>query len=840
MKGEVQMKRNIWINLLMACGLLLTLANFAGAQAAASTTDVSSALNASPGTASTYPDRLNDDSGPVNGPNGLDLKQTLDNFVANAGQPVGADEIVSFLTEQAKPALQASSFGLAAVFNPAETKTHIAATKLTDSKFVVAYTDKGNSDYGTAIVGQISGTNITWGNEYVFNAETTNDESVVALTDSKFVVAYSDGRNAYSWYGTAIVGQVSGTSITWGNEYVFNMAATGYVSVAALTDSKFVVAYTDWGIPVCGAAIVGTVSGTVIGYGSETIFWEDDVTSVSVAALSDSKFVVAFRWDTSDTDLHVRVGEITGTTINYGQYMHSFGVNTDHVSVAALSEAKFVVAYTDQDNSDYGTAVVGQVSGTSVSYGSEYVFNAAATKLFHSGGVARLSETTFVVGYENLADSDGRVIVGAVSGNTIIFGNQVSYNAGSNSSDVTVMALSPSKYVVAWSDESNSGYGTAKVGTLPSLGLAAVFNPAATSQHIATAKLTDSKFVVAYSDGIASYGTVRVGQVSGTSITWGNEYVFNLAATDYVSVAALTDSKFVVAYRNGGDANHGTAKVGQVSGTSINDWGSVTVFNAAATDYVSVAALTDSQFVVAYRNGGDANHGTAIVGQVSGTSISYGSAAVFNAADTAFASVAALTDRKLVVAYTDLGNSYYGTVRVGQVSGTSIIWDEYEYVFNPATTYDGSIAILSDTDFVVAYQDGGNAGYGTAVVGQVSGTVIGYGPETVFNPASTKLFHSGGVARLSPTDFVVGFENQADSEGRVIVGTVSGNAITFGHQVLFKAGSDSSGVTVVGLSPKFVVVWADESNGYYGTAKIGMISPNGQGGDVYLPLILRN
>lgn len=29
------MKRNIWINLLMACGLLLTLVNSAGAQAAA-------------------------------------------------------------------------------------------------------------------------------------------------------------------------------------------------------------------------------------------------------------------------------------------------------------------------------------------------------------------------------------------------------------------------------------------------------------------------------------------------------------------------------------------------------------------------------------------------------------------------------------------------------------------------------------------------------------------------------------------------------------------------------------------------------------------------------------
>jgi hypothetical protein len=428
-------------------------------------------------------------------------------------------------------------------------------------------------------------------------------------------------------------------------------------------------------------------------------------------------------------------------------------------------------------------------------------------------------------------------MVGTVSGDAIFFGHPVSYNAGSDSHVVTVVGLSPSKYVVAWTDGSNGYYGTAKVGTVPSLGSAAVFNPAATFQHIAAAKLTGSKFVVAYQDaGNSGYGTAIVGQVSGTTITWGSEYVFNATVTLYESMAALSASKFVVAYQDVSNGFCGTAIVGQVSGTTIT-WGSEYVFNPAVTAYTSVAALTDSKFVVAYRDAGNANHGTARVGTVSGTSISYGSQAVFNPADTAFESVAALSASKFVVAYTDLGSSYHGTAIVGTVSGTNISYGS-EYVFNLATTYDGSIAALSDSKFVVAYQDGGNANYGTAIVGQVSGTVIGYGSETVFNPAVTKLFHSGGVSRLSPTAFVVGFENDSDNDGRVIVGTVSGNAITFGHQVLFNAGSDSSEVTVVGLSPKFVVAWDDESNSDCGMAKIGMISTNGQG--VYLPIILRN
>jgi hypothetical protein len=526
------------------------------------------------------------------------------------------------------------------------------------------------------------------------------------------------------------------------------------------------------------------------------------------------------------------VGEVASYIINFGSEYVFNAAKTAGISVAALSASTFVVAYQDGGNSYHGTAIAGQVSvGTTISYGSETVFNSAITY----GRVARLSDTTFAVGYENDSDNDGRVMVGTVSGNTIFFGHQVSYNAGSNSSEVTVVALSPSKYVVAWCDESNGDYGTAKVGTLPSVGSAAVFNPAATYNHIAAVKLTDSKFVVAYEDaGNSGYGTAIVGTVSGTSITWGNEYVFNPASSIFESVAALSASTFVVAYEDVGNIGYGTAIVGTVSGTSIT-WGNEYVFNPALTSRESVAALSTGKFVVAYRDEANGNYGTAIVGTVSGTNISYGSEYVFNAADTAFESVAALTDSKFVVAYTDLGNAYHGTAIVGTVSGTNISYGS-EYVFNPATTYDGAIAALSVGTFVVAYQDGGNAGYGTAIVGTVADTVIGYGSETVFNPAVTKLFHSGGVTRLSPTAFAVGYENDSNDDGRVIVGTLSDSAITFGHQVSYNAGSDSSDVTVVGLSPKFVVAWDDEHNSDYGTAKVVMANI---GQAVYLPLILR-
>ena len=503
------------------------------------------------------------ETGPAaGGPGERAPKQAIADFVANVGRPVGAEEIVSFLNGDAESAAPSEyPFGPAAVFNPAATFLHIAAARLTDSKFVVAYRDLGNSDYGMAIVGQVSGTDITYGAEYVFNAAITQYESVAALSDTKFVVAYWDGGN--SGYGTAIVGQVAGSVISYGSEVVFSAASTEYASVAALSDTMFVVAYRD-SVSTHGVARVGEVTGTTISYGTAATFNSFDTSYVSVATLSATKFVVAFR-DADFLDYGFSmVGQVTDKAISYGTIAQFNSAGTSDVSVAALSETKFVVVCQDV-GLGYGQARVGTVAGGAISYGSVYVFNDAPTRLYHSGGVARLSDTTFIVGYENTSDSDGRVVVGSVSGDDITFGNQVSYNAGSASYDVTVVALSESKYVVAWDDESALDYGTARVGTVPTFGPAGIFNQNYTF-NISAAKLTDTKFVVAHSNGVNYDGAASVGQVAGTSTSYGTAATFDSFDIEHVSVAALSDTKFVVAYTDGG---HGTAVVGQVSGTTI-------------------------------------------------------------------------------------------------------------------------------------------------------------------------------------------------------------------------------------------------------------------------------
>jgi hypothetical protein len=147
------------------------------------------------------------------------------------------------------------NFGSEHVFNSASTSTTSAAA-LTSTKFVASYIDLGNSQYGTAVVGDVSGTAITYGSEYVFNSASSYETSVAALSSNKFIVGYMNGGGLWPG-GTGVVGDVTGNAITFKNDYTFNLASTWEISAVALTSNKFVILYRDDGNSQYGTGVVG-------------------------------------------------------------------------------------------------------------------------------------------------------------------------------------------------------------------------------------------------------------------------------------------------------------------------------------------------------------------------------------------------------------------------------------------------------------------------------------------------------------------------------------------------------------------------------------------------------
>jgi hypothetical protein len=300
------------------------------------------------------------------------------------------------------------SWGTPSAFNEALT-TYIAVSSLSANDFVVAYRDDGNLGHGTVITGTVSGGSVSWGTAVAFNEASTEYIVITGLSVSDFVVAYQDKGN--SDYGTLITGTVGGTTVTLGTEVAFNEASTRYVAIASLSASDFAVAYQDAGNSDYGTLITGTVGGTTVGLGTESVFNAATTSHIAVSGLSADDLVVAYR-DGGNLDYGLAItGNISEGVLSWGTASVFNEGATSMTAISRLSASDFVVAYRDEGNLKHGTAIVGTVSGGVLSWSGESVFNAAAT---HHIGIGSLSATDLVIAYQDEGNSFyGTAIVGS-------------------------------------------------------------------------------------------------------------------------------------------------------------------------------------------------------------------------------------------------------------------------------------------------------------------------------------------------------------------------------------------------------------------------------------------
>ena len=302
---------------------------------------------------------------------------------------------------------------------------------------------------------------------------------------------------------------------------------------------------------------------------------------------------------------------------------------------------------------------------------------------------------------------------------------------------------------------------------------------------------TNNKFVYIYSDvGNSSYGTAVVGTVSGTSISFGSPVVFESAAVRYTGVVYDSNSgKIVIVYQDQGNSEKGTSIVGTVSGTSIS-FGSAALFNNGVTTWISAAFdSTNNKVVVAYQDESNSNQGTGVVGTVSGTSISFGSEAIFNTGTSGSNYISTTYDSgngKIVVAFQDKSNSSYGTAAVGTVSGTSISWGSKVVYHNAGSCDETSIAYDSDSGkVIVACRYETNLDHGITYVGTVSGTSISFGSLDTFNSGTTnemKLVYDPNAQLIT----ALYRDGSSSSHLKANTGTVSGTSITWGTEFALK------------------------------------------------------
>ena len=321
-----------------------------------------------------------------------------------------------------------------------------------------------------------------------------------------------------------------------------------------------------------------------------------------------------------------------------------------------------------------------------------------------------------------------------------------------------------------------------------------------------------NKIIVAYSDwGNSGYGMIVVGTASGSSISFGSEVAFNSGSTSYPSLSFdSTSNKVVVSYRDGANSNYGTAKVGTVSGTSIS-FGSAVVFESAAVTYLApVFDDANNKTVIAFRSGLTVE---AIVGTVSGTSISFGTKVQASSSASNASCTYDTANNKVVIAY---NASDVGKCRVGTVSGTGIS-------FGSEATFHNTNAISINMCYdstagkvVIAYSDNGASAHGKAVVGTISSTSISFGSPTTFNAAGTEF--TTPVFNALSNKVGIAFRDQASANGRLVNGTVSGTSITVGSATTFASATLQQGAVYDPDGGSIFFAYKNTGNSNYGTA----------------------
>ena len=631
------------------------------------------------------------------------------------------------------------------------------------NKFVIVFNSASNSTSGTAVVGTVSGTDISFGNKTVFQSNLTSQNAVVFDSNAnKVVVSYTNNGN--SNYGTAIVGTVSGTSISFGTAVVYNSSGTFYGNVTFDSNSnKTVHVYYDQGNSNRGAAIVGTVSGTGISFGSEANFTSSAVNQAFNCSFDpdNNKVLVVYRDGGSPYEGRAIVGTVSGTSISFGTAVSTGNVWFTFRGIAydTVNNQSVVMGSSSLDGGNNYSSVAQTVtiSGTSVVWGDRNVFNSGLIDGdgAGNGAVYDSAANRVLISYSARgSDSyDGKSVVYKAGTAPLTAENYVGMSGGPVVSEVnskvafesaqitnasSTIDTNVNRIVIAYLDEGNSSYGTAIVGTISgstvSFGTAVVFSSSATKYTSTVFDSNSNKIIIGFEDsGASGHGKCIVGTINAgnNSISFGTVATFEAAAVSYVSLAFDSNSnKAVVAFVDEGDSNKGKARVATVSGTNIS-FGSIQTFaNAATTGIFSAFDSNSNKVVISYGDTANSGYGTSIVGTVSATNISFGSEVAFASHEISFlTSTFDSSNNKIVLAYKNGANNQ-GTAIVGTVSGTGISFGTAVVFSTLSTASVGSTFDTAAGKVLLTFDTGGAV---TRIIsGTVSGTGISFSASTIF------------------------------------------------------------------------------------------------------------
>ena len=387
----------------------------------------------------------------------------------------------------------------------------------------------------------------------------------------------------------SLAGSTAGQSIA----LELGESATGVIS---LNDS----AVRDLGGVASGAIVMptnfyGASSGPTLTLGSAQGLGEDNIAYpvVNYNEFRDKVLVVYgfyfARTSPNDRYLYCKVGTVSsGEFITYGSETQLWGQNSSPAQDIAITyrpnDEVNIVFWKETSNGGRGL-----IAGVTIN--SSGVASRGATASFDAGPNSQITifgpnaaffdpDTNFSsCVYRNGSNSSyGEIQICNASNSSIGGKARVVFNSGSTEDASAAYDTNVDKFLVCYTNASNSSKGTAIVGTMTggdppaSFGTAVVYSDTSTFNNTVVFDGTSNKMVVIYEAG--NDVRARVGTISGTSVSFGTEVTVD---TNYITQFSMSASwnpdegVIIVSWEDRESSpNNGMCVIGTVSGTDIS------------------------------------------------------------------------------------------------------------------------------------------------------------------------------------------------------------------------------------------------------------------------------
>lgn len=306
---------------------------------------------------------------------------------------------------------------------------------------------------------------------------------------------------------------------------------------------------------------------------------------------------------------------------------------------------RIVVIYRDANDGYLGKAVVGEISGNSVTYGTPSTFS-GSNRIYNNMVCAYYPEfQKIAIVYADIDNSSyisGLTATVDPSDNSITFGTvQVgSTETGTWSGPKNRPSLSydsvNNKFLLAFLNTAGNARGMIIDGTnFANWGFAADIDSGSTWEYVtATFDSNVNKWVIAASSAGSNLSYLWFGSVSSYTFSSANQTQFLASQAKFISLEYISSlQKSILVYQDEGNSNYGTCNIVDSSAGSSFTVGTATTFATTGTiDYTGVNYTTGVKALITYEDGGNSNKGTAKEATIdaSGNSVTFSSASVWS------------------------------------------------------------------------------------------------------------------------------------------------------------------------------------------------------------------